>query len=118
MMRRGLLLAVVLGLLALGAIGLMVARPARVVGVTGPSLADSLTGASETARGSCEEVEGGRLDETAWRCSVAGPGGSGIGARYTAQADEWGCWDARRPGGRSTELSACIWLLDYVHVLD
>ena len=87
----------------------MVARPARVIGVSAAAMSDSLE-SKVGATGRCESIEGGRPDDTVWRCGRAGSG-NGV---YVAVADEWGCWRSKRADGRGPVTSACIWLWNYV----
>jgi hypothetical protein len=119
--RWGLILALGVGLLAIGAIALMVVRPARVVGVTKDSIGSSIRHEADATGSRCESVPGGRPDETAWRCRVVAltdGGSSSITTEYALQATEWGCWEGQRiasRGGQSPrELSSCIWLADHV----
>jgi len=112
--RRGLVLAVGALALSLAAIALLVARPARVVGVSEGTLADSLRAEMGAERTSCLEIEGGRASGTVWRCTA------GRTALYAIQVDDWGCWKAERlrRGTGERRLEACIWLGDFVPVLD
>lgn len=119
--RRAVVVAVGLTLLTLAAIALLIARPARVVGVTEGSLADSLQGEVEAAlgpKGTCEEAESGRPHETVWRCSILRKEKSpGLVLEYSVRADEWGCWDAKPVSDEARDLSSCIWLMDFIRVV-
>jgi hypothetical protein len=116
------IIAVVTLVLAVSLIALLVIRPARIVGVAEGELASSVARHAGTETGGCEEVQGGRPAETAWRCHVEDEEGD-VTALYAVEAGEWGCWDAKRiEAARGADapdaLSACIWLRDYVRVLD
>ncbi len=125
-MRWGLILAVLVAAIALAAILLLVARPARFLGVGASSLSDSLVYEFDGDGGQCERIEGERPDETVWRCriDVVTAGGSGeSSSAYAVLADDWGCWRAQRIGSEgptrlAAEDSACVILLDYVHIRD
>lgn len=116
----------ILGLAALAAIALMVARPARVVGVDDAALASSLRQQVDAGTARCEAAHDEGGEKTAWRCALAritiGGGGDEASGTYVVEATEWGCWAATRTGvgapGLPRKLSACIWLADYVRVLD
>jgi len=100
--------------LALAAIALLVARPARVVGVSEGPLADSLLAELDAERTDCLEIEGGRPAGTVWRCTA------GRTALYAIQADDWGCWKGERLRRDTVERrpQGCIWLGDFVPVLE
>lgn len=112
------LLAIAVAVLALGAIALLVVRPARVVGMSGASLAQSIGDELDAHFEECSEVPGGRRTETAWRCSTGRPGSGSEGTSYAVEADVWGCWEAQRLGGGRRGPSACVSALDYVDFLD
>ena len=98
---------------ALAAIALLVARPARVVGVGEGPLADSLRAEVEANRTACAQIEGGRPTGSVWRCNA------GRGTSYSVQASDWGCWNAERIDGRGPRRAdACIWAGDFVPVID
>lgn len=117
-------MAVLLTILALGAIALAIARPARFAGVDNKQISSSI--ADELPRDEdvdCREDASGRHDGTAWSCQVAttDSGGSGLKDErtYLAEADEWGCWDAEWAGGAPVKddeqaIDGCIGILNYV----
>jgi hypothetical protein len=104
------LLALLVLLLALAGIAVVLARPARIIGVSSKPLAASLAAeVNDPPEVSCGETGDG------WRCRV-GRSEDGRGVGYSLDVDDWGCWDARAtgPGGRFfPTASACIWVIDY-----
>jgi hypothetical protein len=112
------LLAIAVALLALAAIALLAIRPARVVGVSGASLAHSIEDELDAHFEECSEVPGGRQTKTAWRCSTGRPGSGSEGTSYAVEADGWGCWEAQRLGGGDRGPSACVSALDYADFLE
>jgi hypothetical protein len=118
-MRRGCLLAVLLIAIALGAIVVVIARPARLAGVSDDALSSSLNDElPKDQRIQCRESDGGSGEGTAWSCDVT-TAGAGSGTTYLVEADDWGCWDARWAGGvlapgEAERVSGCIGILNYV----
>ena len=112
------LLAIAVALLALAAITLLVVRPARVVEVSGSSLAQSIEDELDAHFEECSEVPGGRRAETAWRCSTGRPGSGSEGTSYAVEVDGWGCWEAQRLGAGGRGLFACVSALDYADFLE
>ena len=123
LLRRGCLLALLLMIAALGAIALLVVRPARVVGVSGDPLAASLDGELRAEHeGECEEIEGGRAEGTVWRCALSlteGRGSPEAVREFTLEVSEWGCWKAQEAAPEAGKrLEDCVWLADYVDLFD
>ena len=82
-------------------------RPAKVVGVDGDSLGESIS--SELGRyspsGACDKAGGGR-----WKCAIViepEPGSGGGPVTYRATSNDAGCWQARSPNafGQRKSLS-------------
>ena len=89
-------------------------RPAKVVGVDGDSLGESIS--SELGRyspsGACDKAGGGR-----WKCAIViepEPGSGGGPVTYRATSNDAGCWQARSPNafGQRKSLSGCIGIFD------
>lgn len=109
----GKLLALVLVLVAVAAIGGLLYRPGTVVGVSGKSLAYSLRGEAEAEEtGVCVEAKG---DEDRFICGVRGPG-RGESTAYEVVTKDAGCWDATRQGAGDAPsgLSGCITVVDLI----
>lgn len=103
-----------LALAFLALTGLFLYRPARVIGVHGDSLGESIS--SELGRyspsGTCDEAPNGR-----WECAIViepDPGSGGGDVVYRAESDDSGCWHARSPTfkGQRKNLSGCIGVVD------
>jgi hypothetical protein len=106
-------------LASLAAIAALIVRPARVIGVGSDALETSLEeelpeAGSNAGKARCTEER----REHAWRCDELS---HSVG--FEVRVDDWGCWKAERVGGLLPEswprrASSCIWLADYVHILD
>jgi hypothetical protein len=109
----GKLLALVLVLVAVAAIGGLLYRPGTVIGVSGKSLAYSLRGEADVDEtGICVEAQG---DEDRFICGVrAGREGSSVA--YEVVTKDAGCWDASRQGAGNapSALSGCITIVDLI----
>jgi hypothetical protein len=110
----GKLLALVLVLLAVAAIGGLLYRPGAVIGVSGKSLAHSLLAeadSGETAH--CEEGE----EDDHFTCTVVGPQRK-VEATYVVGTKDAGCWEAVRKEGEGGSppptLSGCLTIVDLV----
>lgn len=97
--------------------GMLAARPARVLGVDGPSLGYSVArgtgGVSVLAGDTCRE------HARYWTCNVSSDGSSGL--EYRVRSDSRGCWTARLTfnGGLDGKdaprrASGCIDVRDYL----
>jgi hypothetical protein len=123
--RRGLILAGFATLIALAGIALLVARPARVVGVDPDALNAALARALDASEGGrCSEMPSGRPEQAVYRCTVKDTtesGSSRTKETYLASVSDWGCWEAEASeppkGTLRARGSGCIWLRDYVDVL-
>jgi hypothetical protein len=116
--RWGCLLAVLIGLACVAAVVVLIARPARIIGVDQKPLASSIEGElPRDEEADCDDRGG--PSGFSCRVSVVGNGGSGLEAArtYVVRADGWGCWTARWQGGdpvADQKVSGCIGILDYV----
>ncbi len=109
----GKLLALVLVLLALAAIGFLLYRPGAVIGVSEKSLAESIRAAADAEdTGTCAEREG---DDERFICKVVGSSPDET-SLYEVETKDAGCWDATRmsPGPQPETLSGCITIVDLV----
>lgn len=104
--------ALALAFLALTALFLY--RPAKVIGVDGDSLGESISSelGSYSPSGTCDEAGGGR-----WKCAIViepDPGSGGGDVVYRAESDDSGCWHARSPTAMRVRknLSGCIGVFD------
>lgn len=118
-MTWGRLVAVLVALASLAAIAVLIVRPARVIGVGSGALETSLEqelpeAGSNAGKARCTEER----REHEWRCDELGHSVS-----FEVRVDDWGCWKAEHVGGLPADpwprrASSCIWLADYVHLLD
>lgn len=102
--------AVLLTLVFIGLL-VMVTRPALLTGVSGTSLALSLSGGDGSGvGGACSKRPDGD-----WNCSVSGRNANGA---YLVDVDWMGCWTAvPRPGpGSSQREKGCIELSDIINL--
>ena len=110
----GKLLALVLVLLAVAAIGGLLYRPGAVIGVSGKSLAYSVrSDADAEETGACAERR-----EDRFVCTVVDADGE-VEASYRVETKDAGCWEGTRRGkpaggSRPQELSGCLTILDLV----
>lgn len=110
----GKLLALVLVLVAVAAIGGLLYRPATVIGVSGKSLAYSLRGEADAEEtGICVEAKG---DEDRFICGVRESGRTESSTAYEVVTKDAGCWDATRQGAGDapSALSGCITIVDLI----
>ena len=109
----GKLLALVLVLVAVVAIGGLLYRPGAVIGVSGKSLAHSVASQADAdENGTCVETG----DDDGFICTVVGDDRKPI-ATYTVETKDAGCWDGTRKRGADSQpemLSGCITIMDLV----
>jgi hypothetical protein len=108
----------VLALLAaaafIGAVGLLMFRPAKIVGVSESGLVASIGSTSEVFDQSCDE------QEATWDCRVYLGGKGGGTTRLTVAIDDYGCWEAwpgkptKAKTDKEPDRSGCISIFDLV----
>jgi hypothetical protein len=95
-----------------GAIGVVVLRPATFFGVSGSALANSVGGMVDHSEAECVGQGAGR-----WRCTLSGESGA-EGAVFAVRTHSYGCWNgtlAAQPNTSQTlkrSVSGCIGLTD------
>jgi hypothetical protein len=118
--RRKLAAALVLLVLAVlsTATGVLAARPARVLGVSGRALGYSVARHTGGVSLAWDVDACRRTAPRAWRCDVSSDGSSGL--TYRVRVDSRGCWTARRVGPADgiepapRRAAGCIGVRDYV----